>query len=83
MRKEFRRIAGCGVSGGKASGSNKFKERLRATSAHDAEGAAREGHVALLSALTDDLLLPHVPSDARLMPAPTTEPGREKYRASV
>jgi hypothetical protein len=81
MRKEFRRLAGCSESGDKASGRKKTKDNRRAPPADDAEWAARQDQMALLSALPDDLLLPHVPSDARLMPVPTPAGRREKQRA--
>ena len=82
MRKEFLRIAraaseesGCTAeqTGGKPDGqaagdlgkgpkgSQGSKERLSGSRAREA---------ALLMALVDDLLLPHVPGDARLLPAP-------------
>ena len=85
MRKEFRRISGCNASGDKASGRRKAKDKRRAPAASvptdDAEWAARQDHMALISALPDDLLLPHVPSDARLVPVPTAEARRDKQHA--
>ena len=50
-----------GVWGEGPKGSQGNKERLSGSRAREA---------ALLMALVDDLLLPHVPGDARLLPAP-------------